>query len=110
MNIKFEITPKIDGSRIFLITEIANQVTKTVLATQDKCVRDALIALGWTPPRVWDKTDRGATCGTLSIRAGVRDWILSGLPGGEVHLDAFSLDAAIKLAEEYLKKGHQVAP
>ncbi len=52
----FEIvtTPAIDGTITQELYSVFNgtreQITRKVIATQEQQVRDALIALGWTPP------------------------------------------------------------
>jgi len=48
--IKIGTTFNADTGEIFQETDMTGQIYRTVIATQEKQIRDALIALGWTPP------------------------------------------------------------
>lgn len=91
--IKYNVTaaPKADG-KIELKTEftggdgLSSQLTRRVIDTEEQAMRDALIALGWTPPmpagfspEIKHFSD-GMT--VRDLKAVVRDWPEEG-PNGE---------------------------
>lgn len=51
----YSITPKIEDGVISFTEamngEVTNKFVKEVMDTKDKAIRQALIALGWTPPK-----------------------------------------------------------
>ena len=50
--VPWTVTPSIDRmtGEISIATEIAGRVTRQIIQTQEAAIREALIALGWTPP------------------------------------------------------------
>jgi hypothetical protein len=57
---KVTVTPKLQGTTLEILTELQNthswlehlptQISIKVAELEDQAVREALIALGWTPP------------------------------------------------------------
>ncbi len=43
-------TPYTDG-RIEIVTDICGEITRDVLNTKERHIREALIQLGWVPPK-----------------------------------------------------------
>jgi len=58
MQIKLTATTHPDGRIELETTGYGGRIHKQVLDTQDKLVRDALMALGWTPPNGRSAPDR----------------------------------------------------
>lgn len=41
----------LDGTNLHLTTKVAREVNKRILILEEEAIKEALISLGWTPPR-----------------------------------------------------------